>query len=1190
MTAFRIFDNKTIPLVNVLRDYLNQSINNPNNFSQINIATGFFYISGFNLLIEELKKYLETPNHQLNLVMGKRTDTTTKYILESSLEDYINYKQQLNYISQLDLTARDVISKYLKKQINIKIYTKGQFHPKMYILTNPKETRNITEFPIVILGSSNFTKKGISDHSEDNANLELNIEINNKFECEALEDWFFQLFEEGEDLDLNLLIETINKTEPKSIQFEKGLINSFKIIQMYIYLVLGDLLNIERENSLREYQEAAIPILDYRLKKFNGCLLSDPVGVGKTRSACAIVNKYALNGEKILILVPKAVFLEDKWQNELKNVSGNNYPIIKDNITILKHSTFRNYSYDQIMKFEYFDDPISLIVIDEAHHLRNSGYYDENKQIIGNRLYANVKLLQEKNSSRLLLITATPQSNSVRDIYNLYSLFLSPGTAILPPLFDDSNEANSQRELLKKIPRPIEQFLEYENLIKSEDSDEKRIKLAFEVINAVNSQLILIRSRESIKGLPGIKFKHIVNEWWKYSYSNAYMNISDKFIKALKNLNDPLAHIDWSITYKNYSGSTDLTKIKFAYIPNEHHNLNFIRSNLYYVFSSSLFALYNSIKRKVDENKDIKSYFENNKSISRVKEENIKWITFAELNSLILNDQKILNDLKNLMESYLTVEISYKDENGKLIKSKSFDEDAKIERLILGLQQREDRKILIFCRFIDTVNYVYMRIKNKFQDSLKVKVLTGKNSNKERLEIINSFKFDNVDVLISSEILGEGIDLEECNHIIHFDQHWNPNIIVQRVGRIDRSGSDEYAESIIIIPENIDHEISRVVEIYSKKYKSINEFLGTEFAVVEGVAPDPKEIGNSIKNVTKNKNFDFWYKKAEEQARIIKDKNEAKLIEYQFLLRRFMIESNSFVNSIDEQKEIGDLVNLSPFQEGLDFKKYISNNFKIIPHCYIYGPHFRLWMIISFGSNLSKKDHEYIVLQKNFETLELKRDNLPFLLWKSFLNKAVIYPEPKYHINQENMINYLSEGFEYANLTQKSTVKQFNPLKIQDPFIINLYNYLKYFNEFVRNITYFEKDIQQKINDFKLKINLLLSFLQRNGIFPNESYEKLKSIFDKYKLDYILFKEKIENAMTVNEIFQSFDEWYSYCIIIYEWFINLIKEDRYNYKIYTSTEISSRLICYWIEIPNKIYDKIKNYNFNEINQLFSNIG
>lgn len=584
-------------------------------------------------------------------------------------------------------------------------------------------------------------------------------------------------------------------------------------------------------NKLYNFQrDAALAIIN-KLEKYNGCILADSVGLGKTFTALAVIKYYENRNRNVLVLCPKK--LNDNWQTFRSNYKNN--PVLADRLRydILFHSDLsRDKGLSNGLDLERVNwGNYDLIVIDESHNFRNGGRFDnddEDDDFKENR-YARLmnKVIRSGVKTKVLMLSATPVNNRFSDLKNQLQLayegkaeninsLLNTGKSI-DGIFRDAQTAYSKWAKLPSERRTTEK------LVDSLSYD------FFQLLDAVT----IARSRS-----------HII----KYYDTNDI----GKFPKRLPPISrrPKLTDLDDAITFSDIA--RQLEKLNLS------------------IYTPSLF-IFDSVKDNygIDFQGEGLTIDGREKGIRKLMAINLLKRLESSVNSFRLTLTRIHDFIKDSIaaidkfqkEGYGTIDITEFSEdldtedaeNDPFVGRKSKinlrdmdyiswrrdlkadlevleylisklrditpQHDAKLQQLVTDLKHKfehpingSNRKVLIFTAFADTANYLYDQLSGRILDDcgLHTALITGSTEGKCTLpklrctfnDILTYFSplskdrdaihpndTREIDVLIATDCISEGQNLQDCDYLINYDIHWNPVRIIQRFGRIDRIGS-----------------------------------------------------------------------------------------------------------------------------------------------------------------------------------------------------------------------------------------------------------------------------------------------------------------------------------------------------------------------------------------------------------------
>ena len=785
-----IFDNREKKLIDAIKKELASS-------KSADFVVGWFFLTG----LRELKNEIDNLE-KLRILAGSRTNRATAEIMllseqyeqavKKELED-IQYPSENDIKKILDYEAEAVVKhismikpteeniefikwfweKLREGKIEVRIYPKETLHAKLYLI-HPNKKRAGLAF----VGSSNLSISGIS------LNTELNVLLPEKGDYEFLSQWFENLWKDSE---------RANFTEMLVRAIERSWVMNKDITPFRIYLrLLHEIFSFESyakepeilkkigEAELYDFQIDAVRDAYQRLQKYNGVFLADVPGVGKTYMGCALLAHLQEEGKRALVIGPPK--LRDNWEEVL---------------SLFGVGTARFFSHgklDDILNDERLMAR-DIILIDESHHFRNPE----------SQRYKDMELICE--GKQVILVGATPQNLGVWDLYNQIKLFTPSETAhefrIDPPSLKD------YFTLCEKDRASLENLID---------------------------QIVIRRTRKDIKELyktEDLKFPKRKGPYRvDYSIDEVYPG---GLYKKLGNLIDSLSLARYDV------GS--YIKPEF-FTPDERQRIEVAGKNLKKIMKIILFRRLESSVAAIRDSalwmtKSQEAFL---KAISEGKvlmgeaaedvyeqirgEVDLEDLTVPEsaesaekfdtenLKKNIENDRKIFTEIKDLAS----------------IDKIPPDEDDKLQTLIKKLKSPEisGKKTIIFTQFASTAKYLGEELKRHFpkvdfvtQDTGQVLTKAYRFSPKSNKKKIS--KDEEIDILVSTEILSEGLNLQDGQVVINYELHWNPVRIIQRIGRLDRIGSEH--EEIFVYNFFPQEEVEREIRVEDKVNRRIDEII-----------------------------------------------------------------------------------------------------------------------------------------------------------------------------------------------------------------------------------------------------------------------------------------------------------------------------------------------------------------------------
>ncbi len=810
-------------------DYLRKNLPNAETFR---LVSAYFSIYGFQLLQKELEQLNDVrflfgnPSFVGDVDPGQK-DEKTFNLSEEGLS--------LNHILHQRNIARNCENWVEKDKVQIKSINKPNFlHGKMYLSYNPNHNS-------AIVGSSNFTRRGLG--GTDHPNVEINLATINSDIYTDLETWFDKLWNNQEwtkDVKEEVIkaLRRIGKDYSPELIYFKTLFELFynEIDRRKFeddYLHDTRFLDTKIWKALYSFQQEGVKSVIERLKNLNGCILADSVGLGKTYTALAVIKFFELENKRVLVLSPKR--LHENWAIYPVYNNQSNNPFLDDrlNYTLLSHTDLtRSSGFVGGIDLSNFNwGNYDLVVIDESHNFRTGTkpLVDETGNIIKNTRYSKLleDVIKTGPNTKVLMLSATPVNISLNDLKNQIYIATEGRDEVFRSKLGVSNIGNLISQAQKK-------FKEWENGL---TEGEKRNKAELlELLGADFLQLLggisIARSKKHIKKY----YKDELDKIGQFPKVNRPVNFSPntdfKNAFSFEELASSINCFSLSIYQPSKYLLDDKEKnrleeekkrLQFNQMDREVALLGMIRTNFLKRLESSAFSLKKTLNRTIDKIDDLLNKIENfeEKKISIDIKENLSPDDDEEdeefyvnkdirhpyhLNQLDLDNWR--NDIqkdRNALETALElVKIVTPSRDGKLIKLKEIIKE-KVNNPPLNQDDKPNRKILVFTTFKDTAEYLYdnledlskeLKINLAFVSGEYTKTQVGENNFNSILtnfspqaKARNDARELNIDLLVATDCISEGQNLQDCDMVVNYDIHWNPVRIIQRFGRIDRIGS-----------------------------------------------------------------------------------------------------------------------------------------------------------------------------------------------------------------------------------------------------------------------------------------------------------------------------------------------------------------------------------------------------------------
>lgn len=826
------FNNRT----SIVGDDLKKTIRKGSN---IEVAAGIFTIYGFESLKHELKK-IDT----LNFIFTDPTFIETEKNNREQKQFKINADNRKKAIggSEFEINLKNelkgrAIAKECKQWIEKKAKFKSNIG-KQYIqpfLTIKNDNKNF-----LYNGINEFSSAGFG-YEKDNAVLHNVIKIDDFETTQQYIESFREIWnndnilkdvtDEVADYIANLYTEN----PPEFIYY----LTLFNIFDEFLEDITEDDIANEKTgfktsviwNKLYDFQKDAVLGIINKLETFNGCILADSVGLGKTFSALGVIKYYQERNRNVLVLAPKK--LGDNWKTFLHNYEDN--PLVEDrlNYDVLYHTDLsREKGESNGIDLERINwGNYDLVVIDESHNFRNNDPHKDHKTRYQKLMD---EVMKKGVKTRVLMLSATPVNNKFTDLKNqLYLAFEDQTKSVEERIGTKRTIENifrsAQKTFNKWTKLPIEERTSQElirqlntnfDFFKLLDSvtiarSRKHIERYYDIneIGKFPERLKPITHRANITDLPD--FMDISTLYKELSLLNMSVYSPYKYIL-------PNKQKFYDDLYDTDIGQSN----KFKQVQREESLQTLMRVNLLKRLESSVDSFRLTLSKLIENiENNLKKINEFNNGMDVAAEDSEVYeidtdfssddpfddefsvgnkvrINLADMNTAGWK-QDLEDDLVIIWDIMHNVKQVTPEHDEKLQELKGF-----IKKKLDNPINEGNKKVLVFSAFADTANYLYQNIKDYCYDELNLNVgkITGSNDNKTTLNISN--KFNNIltnfsprakerkdknapeiDVLIGTDCISEGQNLQDCDTLINYDIHWNPVRIIQRFGRIDRIGS-----------------------------------------------------------------------------------------------------------------------------------------------------------------------------------------------------------------------------------------------------------------------------------------------------------------------------------------------------------------------------------------------------------------
>jgi SNF2 family DNA or RNA helicase len=829
------FNNKTQKVGDDLKTTLEKG-------SKISIAAAIFSIYGFESLKKELKsieelRFIFTDPTFIELDKKNRQEKMFEILANDRKKSIGGSRFEINLKNELKGKAiAKECRKWIEEKVTFKTNAKNGFIQPQFIVKN---------------SDNNFAYSGINEFSSAGVGYEKDNSILNmvtRFEDFSTTEAYLQQFDDVWN-DKNILkdvtkevssyIDNLYKENAPELIYYLAL---FHIFDEFLENITEDELANEQTgfkesvvwNTLYDFQRDAVLGIINKLERYNGCILADSVGLGKTFSALGVIKYYQERNKSILVLCPKK--LGDNWKTFLNPYDDN--ILFKDrlNYHVLYHTDLSrekgmsgNMDLSKVNWGNY-----DLVVIDESHNFRNN---DPRKDKITRYQKLLQNVMQAGVKTKVLMLSATPVNNKFTDLKNQIALAYEGKTNVVDEKLGTEKSIDS---ILNKAQRT---FKDWSNLPVEERTSKKllaELNQNFDFFKLLDN-ITISRSRKHItkyydtaaigkfpKRLPPITIESEI------THLKDFMKIKELYEKLVMLSMSIYTPFDYILDSKvEFYADVYDTKIEgkssLKQTTREKSLQKLMRVNLLKRLESSVDSFritLNKFVTSVNDNIKKIDQFEKSGKDSIAEMTQIEDVNFDTESDDWLDDEfstsgKIKINLADMNTSGwkqdLEQDLFIAQEILEEMNWVTPKEDAKLNDLkdcitnkIENPINQGNKKIIIFTAFADTANYLYKHISKWASEThdLNSAKITGSGTNLCTLKIDKQFnnllinfsprskkrKQENngkpeIDLLIATDCISEGQNLQDCDTLINYDIHWNPVRIIQRFGRVDRIGS-----------------------------------------------------------------------------------------------------------------------------------------------------------------------------------------------------------------------------------------------------------------------------------------------------------------------------------------------------------------------------------------------------------------
>ena len=739
-------------------------------------------------------------------------------------------------------------AEWIERSVDIRTVTQANFlHGKLYHVAGGGGDGA----DAALIGSSNFTRRGLGYGAA--PNLELNLEVTPAADRAALLAWFDELWrDESRTADAKqqvlAALERIGRPYAPRFVYYKTLFHVFEEWLAERGARAGLLHDVHLYdtavwNRLYQFQRDGATSAINRLLRHNGCIVADSVGLGKTWTALAVIKFFELRNERVLVLCPKR--LQDNWLRYAAWAGRANNPFAQDrfNYTVLAHTDLSRQSgrAGQIDLANFNWGAFDLVVIDESHNFRNEGRdrTDEAGNVVRRSRYNRLleEVLKDRVRSKVLMLSATPVNTSLRDLRNQIYLMTERRQ-------DAFREALGIADLQSLFGVAQREFQQWEQQRRGATGDKGGAADKNALIARLGADFLALldavtiaRSRTHVRrfypqvhaaigGFPRrAKPENLhppSDRAGELSYDDLHRRIG-AFRLAVYNPS----------RYLKDTSALDREKQRYRFDQRDRERwlIGMLRVNLLKRLESSVHAFTLSMGRIIEKMEDLDrrlaAWLQAPHRAPETRDDRLEAIealpdedeeddefTVGSARRYRLAELDAARWRRDLQEDYRTFTSLH-----RMAQRVTVERDAKLAELRRVLTRkvthpttdkdgRRNRKALVFTSFADTARYLYDQLDGAIAGA-RLALVTGGDGNRLGAaparfdDILERFapraqqrrsdgderSTPEIDLLIATDCLSEGQNLQDCDLVVNYDIHWNPVRLMQRFGRIDRLGS-----------------------------------------------------------------------------------------------------------------------------------------------------------------------------------------------------------------------------------------------------------------------------------------------------------------------------------------------------------------------------------------------------------------
>ena len=829
-------------------------------------ASGYFSLRPFLDSINKVRvligidvdKYIAEAARQGKLFFGAEDD-----VKQDCLRQIRKDIESSSYKKEIEDGMFQMVQDLLDGKLELRAHPSKKIHAKIYVLY-PDDFNQYTQ-GMAITGSSNLSGNGLGISEQ--RQYEFNVKMTQHEDVQFAKDEFEQLWEEAKGCEITAddLKTSIDRT------YLKGDVSPYDLyIKMLMEYFSDRILETDNDDPFDmpegytkyDYQMDAVIEGYQKLIRYDGFFLADVVGLGKTVIATMIAKKFLIeNGRdhtKILVVYPPAV--EQNWKTTFKDFGIDKYANFISNGSLSKVLDEDNYNY-------WNADEYDLVLVDEAHKFRShtTSAFEQLQEI------CKMPRMETGNipgyKKKVMLISATPMNNTPADLYNEILLFQDPRHCTIDGVGN-----------LTAFFAPL--IVEFRKLRNNPEADIREFKkLAEKVRDRVIKPLTVRRTRTDIESVP--RYNKDVNGFPKV----------ERPVESRYELNEHLANLferamqtlDKELTYARYQAIAYLKpEVSNGLYDNAElisRSLAGIRKNgLVKRLESSFYAFQVSIQNFRQANQNMLDMFANDKVFiapdldinllleNGLSEEEIEEKLNAKAETNPKNAVFHADDFRPEFIEMLRADQAILEKMWNDWQDISDDDDSKFAKFnellkhkLFKAEHNPEQKLVVFSESVDTVKYLQRRINRS-----DVLVISSGNRSQQFKTIRENFdanyktKLNDYNIILTTDVLAEGVNLHRSNVIVNYDTPWNSTRLMQRIGRVNRIGSaSKHIYNYVFYPSREGNREINLNQIAVSKIQTFHSTFGEDNQIYSQNEILDRNLGKLFDEALKEQKKDF---------------------------------------------------------------------------------------------------------------------------------------------------------------------------------------------------------------------------------------------------------------------------------------------------------------------------------------------